>query len=95
MPKLPEFIEVMGFVAMIIAGWLVVLVGLWAMFSRPPWHRLRDTIYWALTVTGLFAVWAGFINLVQPDTLTGFVSFAVLFFLCFLPKSSSTSETPH
>jgi hypothetical protein len=84
MKHFPDFVIMMGFVAAIIAGWSVVLIGGWAIFSRPPWHRLRDTIYWAVTVTGLFAVWAGFVNLVQPDTLTGLVSFAVLFFLCFL-----------
>jgi len=68
----------------IILGAIFLPVVIWAMVTRPPWRRLRDTIYATLLQLVILFAWCVFLYVVRLDTFWGAASFIVPAYGCFL-----------
>lgn len=71
-------------VVTVVGGMPFLLLAIWAIATRPPWWRLRDSIYALLLQLGIFFAWCAFIYVFRPDTVFGVISFLAPSYGCFL-----------
>jgi hypothetical protein len=74
----------MSMFVVVILGAIFLPVVIWAVVTRPPRRRLRDTIYATLLQLVILFAWCVFLYVVRLDTLWGAASFIVPIYGCFL-----------
>ncbi len=79
-----EQLKWLAIIVAVIMGAVFLPLVIWAVTTRPPWWRLRDTIYATLFQLGIFFAWCVFIYVARPDTFFGVASFIAPAYGCYL-----------